>query len=763
MIALTVARRVMATFALLITIAVVEVWLVRQVNQEARRAFAEATRTLTILHEQDEARRAVVAMQAAQRGYVITGSDGELALFEQYGREYEAASGRLASLIRDPEQVARYRRLQELVADWRSRGAAVIIEARRQGADASALLQSEAIPRFRRIEEEFGAFDRRQVLLTEQSEALAGARISRATLILTLGPALSGLVLIALVVETRRVILEPLAALSASARRLAGGDYAAPLPDVGRDEVGALVAAFRDMRTAVEDRTTALSTAHAELLDIVNAVPVPLLIMQADRTIRLQNRAAERLLGALPARPEERAANLDALQITDGAGHMLPVDELPPVRALRGAPVQGEEIAMRRPDGEHATLIVSAAPIRDARGEITGVVAAFQDISRLRELDRMKDEFVSIVSHELRTPLTAIKGALQLLVSDAASVPDPGDRQLLEVALKSSDRLVRIINDILDVSKIEAGKLRLARRRLPVADVIAHSVDDVRTVAAEAGVRLVISVAPGLPEVLGDADRLTQVIVNLLSNAVKFAPPGTEVVVGAERDGPAVILRVADRGPGIAPEDVPRLFQKFQQLDASHTRRAGGTGLGLTISKAIVEEHGGSIGVDSRVGEGTTFVVRLPAADAAAPRTDAGDAVAAEGAAPAAEDGAPIAGTVLLAEDDEDVRFVLREALQRIGCRVVEVADGREALRQSRLQQFDAVVVDLHIPFVHGHDVIRALREPALGRRVPIVAISGSEGEQQRLESLVLGASVFMAKPADPAQLAREVQRLLRG
>jgi PAS domain S-box-containing protein len=630
--------------------------------------------------------------------------------------------------------------------------------------------------------------------------------------------------------------------------------------------------AFSAMRATIEERTSALAAAHAELLGVVNAVPIPLLILNRDRTLQVQNRAAEHLFGRMAARSQDRQAHLLALDMRDATGKPLPEAELHGVRALRGIDVIGEEMQLRRPDGRQAILLVSAAPLRDANGEVTGAATVYQDITRLRELDRMKDEFVSIVSHELRTPLTAIRGSLQLLLAEESSIPDPDNQELLRVALRSCERLVRIINDMLDVSKIEAGRLRLSRGRLAVATIVRPSIDGVRPLAEEAGVQLVMHVPASIGDIVADADRLTQAVVNLLSNAVKFAPPGSKVTIAARDDGDSVVISVSDGGPGIHPDDIARLFQKFQQLDTSGTRRAGGTGLGLAITKGIVEEHGGTIAVDSVVGEGTTFSLRLPraggrrgeAAPAAGHEPDDADAAevvlivdddeetrlvirrtveaagltaieaasgreavelarrqrpdvmtldllmpdgdgwwvvdqlqadaatagipivvvtGADGAHPAV--GGPIVrkpfdrlelignvrgrldgrsnANVLVADDDEDVRHIVRETLQRQGCRVVEAADGRAAFELIQRESFDLVIVDLHMPHVHGHDIIRALRDPSLVRRVPIIVMSGSSGEQHSLQSLVLGASVFMVKPADAKALAREVKRLLRG
>jgi PAS domain S-box-containing protein len=598
-------------------------------------------------------------------------------------------------------------------------------------------------------------------------------------------------------------------------------------------------------------------------------VPAALVIMDPDGSVRLQNRAAEQLLGKTPVTEGERKAYWHSFTLRDGSGKPVRIRDAAPVRALAGHEILGEELEVDSPNGRTATILVSAAPLRDEAGNVTGVAAGFQDITRLRELDRIKNEFVSVVSHELRTPLTAIRGSLQLLLVDERSVPDPGDRELMEVALRSCERLVRIVNDILDVSKIEAGKFRLRKKATAVADLVQHSTSVVQRLATEADVHFTTDIPAAVPPVLADPDRLTQALVNLLSNAIKFAPPHSAVAIAAREDGTMVEIAVSDRGAGIAPADVSRLFQKFEQLDRSETRRAGGTGLGLTITKGIIEEHGGTISVASTPGSGTTFRLRVPRAATpvvadetpaagpappsqpgtilivedepetrlvlrkaleaagfqtieaatgreavelvrrhrpdgitldlvmpdgdgwwvlkqlqAEPATAAIPIVIVSGTEPDPSVSAPFLAkpfdpsalvadvqralhgltdaTVLVADDDAGVRRVVGEALVRQGCRVVEAQDGRDALEKLSREAFDLVVVDLDMPHVHGHDIIRALRDPSAPRRVPIIVLSGSSTEQQTLQSLVLGANVFLAKPPDARALAREVARLLR-
>jgi signal transduction histidine kinase len=283
-------------------------------------------------------------------------------------------------------------------------------------------------------------------------------------------------------------------------------------------------------------------------------------------------------------------------------------------RVMKGESIVGEELVVGRPDGVEVPILVSAAPLREEDGRISGGVAAFQDITSLYEVDRLKSEFVSIVSHELRTPLTSIKGALQLLIDEGLAA-DPDHAMLLNVALSNTERLVRIINDILDISKIEAGKLELNLRPHAVGEVVKQSLQNVEAIARGATVTLKADIEAGVPAVQVDLDRAIQVIVNLLSNALKVAPPRSEVTLAARRAGDTLVaFSVTDHGKGIAPDKIGLLFQKFQQLDGANTRKARGTGLGLAIVKALVEMQGGQVSVESSVGHGSTFTVTVPVA-----------------------------------------------------------------------------------------------------------------------------------------------------
>lgn len=239
-----------------------------------------------------------------------------------------------------------------------------------------------------------------------------------------------------------------------------------------------------------------------------------------------------------------------------------------------------------------------------------------RDITDEKKLAQIRNEFVSTVSHELRTPITSILGSLRLIESGTAGEIPPKTAQLIKIASSNSERLIRLINDILDLQKLEGGKLDFNVSLLDPVELLQRAVTEVYGMAQTAGVEVIPDVS-SLPFIRGDADRLVQVLVNLLSNAIKFSPRGAKVTASGETSNGRVKITVSDQGPGIAQKDLSKLFGKFQQIDSSDSRAKGGTGLGLAISKEIVERLGGSIGVQSQTGKGSTFWFELPIPDAA--------------------------------------------------------------------------------------------------------------------------------------------------
>ncbi|MNS21725.1 Alkaline phosphatase synthesis sensor protein PhoR [compost metagenome] len=295
-----------------------------------------------------------------------------------------------------------------------------------------------------------------------------------------------------------------------------------------------------------------------------------------------------------------------------------------------GASVTGFELPLStHRDGHTRTSYIdlSAVPIRDDVGRVTGVLVLDVDVSEraererrsqreiheLRELDRYKDEFLSVISHELRTPLNFIMGFASLLEDEAAGTLNDRQHEFVDKILNGADRMLVLVNDLLDVAKIKAGRLDLSPVPSPYTPLVDEVIGTLRPLAADRDITLDRHVdVPVLPCL--DAGRILQVLTNLVNNGIKFTPPGGQVTVRAFVEDGELITQVTDTGVGIAPEDLPKLFERFRQLDMSATRSAGGTGLGLAISKALVEAHGGQIGVLSEEGQGSTFWFSLPIA-----------------------------------------------------------------------------------------------------------------------------------------------------
>jgi signal transduction histidine kinase len=272
---------------------------------------------------------------------------------------------------------------------------------------------------------------------------------------------------------------------------------------------------------------------------------------------------------------------------------------------LRFGHVTTGEFWVERPDGSRVAVEIRATILTDG---LIQVIA--RDVSERKEIERAKDEFVSIVSHELRTPLTSIRGALGLLASNRIDLTPEKRERMIALAASNSDRLIRLINDILDVERLNSGTIALDRQPVHVRDVVGQTVDGMRTVADRAGVRLCWQ-SDDLT-ILADADRITQTLTNLLDNAVKFSPSGSAVDVTVRRDGTFALFEVRDHGRGIPPDKLQTIFGRFQQVDASDSREKGGSGLGLAICKSIVEQHGGRIWVQSRPNEGSAFRFTIP-------------------------------------------------------------------------------------------------------------------------------------------------------
>jgi signal transduction histidine kinase len=375
------------------------------------------------------------------------------------------------------------------------------------------------------------------------------------------------------------------------------------------------------------------------------------------------------------------------------------------------------------------------------------------------EANRTKDEFLATLSHELRTPLNAILGWVQVLRT--GKLDPAAGAKALETIERNARSQAQLIADLLDVSRIITGKLRLDFKPVELRRIIDSALESVRPAADAKGILLDISIGPLASPVLGDADRLQQVIWNLLSNAIKFTSRGGRVEVRLREAGGNAVIRVNDSGIGIRPDFLPYVFDRFRQAEGSITRTHGGLGLGLSIVRHLIELHGGTAEVESAgEGQGATFTVRLPLRAELA-EDDPLDRTAVTPGLFSAPD--LLAGVrVVVVEDEADTRELLAVALQQCGAEVAAFGSVPEALAAFDRAVPDVLLSDIGVPGEDGYSLIRKVRarEPALGGNVPAAALTAYARAEDRLRALEAGYQTHLAKPIDPAELIATVARL---
>lgn len=426
------------------------------------------------------------------------------------------------------------------------------------------------------------------------------------------------------------------------------------------------------------------------------------------------------------------------------------------------------EYRLRRADGNYRWVLDTGKPRFTPNGKFIGYIGSCIDISDRREVERLKDEFISIVSHELRTPLTSILGALDLLAGGALESRPEQAQQMLQIAAKNADRLVRLINDILDIERIESGKVTMTKQACDAAHLMNASVEVMHTVAQSAEVTL--SVYPLAARLWADPDRIIQVLTNLLSNAIKFSPPGSTVSLSAEMrnsvetryiasgqelvgagNAPAqadssqeILFQVKDQGRGIPDDKLETIFGRFQQVDASDSRKKGGTGLGLAVCRSIIQHHGGRIWAESSPGEGSTFNFTLPLL----PEVKETEAIA--------NNNGPI---ILMCDDDSSVRSVVRTILEEQDYRVITVASGQEAVARAAQERPDVILLNLMMPGMNGWETLAALKEQPQTKNIPAIILSGLLPDAR--ESTPPGISDWIVKPPDERSLFQALERAL--
>jgi PAS domain S-box-containing protein len=377
----------------------------------------------------------------------------------------------------------------------------------------------------------------------------------------------------------------------------------------------------------------------------------------------------------------------------------------------------------------------------------------------------IKDNFLATLSHELRTPLNAILGYAQLVRKGAFSAKELPEA--MEVIERNARSQTQLVEDLLDLSRIVSGKIRIDVQGVNLSSVIRSAVETLKPDAESKGVRLTTAIDPFVRLIRGDPSRLQQVVWNLLSNAIKFTPAGGEVHVALERINSMMEIIVSDTGEGIAPDFLPNVFDRFWQADATTTRRHGGLGIGLSIVKQLVELHGGTVRANSAgLGRGSTFIVSLPIMEADTLRDEAGGRnfmPAADRTSDDAFEKIDLSGVrVLVVDDDPDACRLVSRILESCRAEVTTASSMSGALDQIRRQRPNVLLSDLGMPDQDGFDLIRALRAlpPDRGGEVPAVAVSAFARSEDRRRAMIAGYQTHVAKPVEPSELITVVASL---
>ncbi len=445
-------------------------------------------------------------------------------------------------------------------------------------------------------------------LATEDVEGLTGivrvalplaeirANLSRLNRAIATATLITGLLAIGLALFIADRTTRPVRQLTHVVQQMASGDLSVRLLPHTRDEIGQLTQTFNHMAEQLQEQIRALSTERGRLAAILEHMADGVLIIDESGRVEMMNLAAARILDTAPAQALERS-------FAEVARHHRLIELWR--RCQRSREEHTEVIETRR--GEPQFLQIIVTPLRDTKAP--GYLIILQDLTRIRRLETIRRDFISNISHELRTPLASLSALVETL-QDGAITDPPAARRFLTHIAREVSAMTQIVEELLELSRIESGKVPLHVKPTPVSALVTPPVERLTPQAERAGLVLSVELPLEIPQVLADAERVQRVVTNLVHNAIKFTPTGGSVTVHAERQGNKVVIAVEDTGVGIVEQDLPRIFERFYKADRA--RSGGGTGLGLAIAKHIIQAHGGHIWVESEENRGSTFFFSLP-------------------------------------------------------------------------------------------------------------------------------------------------------
>jgi PAS domain S-box-containing protein len=528
------------------------------------------------------------------------------------------------------------------------------------------------------------------------------------------------------------------------------------------DDAGKVIGASK-IAHDITDRVQASAIAR-RFAALIESSDDAIITKNLNSIITSWNPAAERMFGYTEAEAVGKSIRMLI------PAHLQDEEDVVLGKLRAGEKVDHYETVRLRKDGTPVEISLTVSPIHDDAGNVVGASKIARDVSERTRLlaaaqdaSRMKDDFLAVLSHELRTPLNAIVGYSRLFRGGLLP-PDQAQRGF-ETLERNATWLAQIVEDVLDVSRIVSGKIRLDVQPVELPVIVDNAVSTMQPAADAKGVRLQALIDPRVGPVSGDPDRLQQVVWNLVANAVKFTRKGGRVQVRLERSNSHVEIIVSDTGIGIKAEFLPHVFERFRQAETGPTRSAGGLGLGLAIVKHIVEMHGGTVqAVSAGEGEGSTFTVRLPLMIIKPDTVERREHPLTERRQPLKLLSSLRGIRVMAVDDEADALTLLRDVLQAAGAEVTTASSPMVVLETIAAVKPDVLIADLGMPEMDGNELIERIRasSDSAVRNVPALALTAFARSEDRTKALQSGYEMHLAKPVDPGELVASVATLMR-